>query len=538
VAVTDELTTKAQAWARALVQRGVLGEEQAKQAFFAYWDALQQGNPGTFPAYLVAKGILTQSAVEGLTSDRLPQQDEAPPAAPGWGSAVVRKESHPAAAPPPPPPAPRQTDLLPKADASGGDPTPDVERTLAFAKVLPTQRPPAPPPSAEAPVGLDDVPYHDSGAQRLSSTCREADADPALDLAQSDQAAAEERFFADSNDEEDLGVDTEPPKVGQVLDDYLLTGELGRGAMGIIFDAKHQPSGERVALKVLLGMDRPGAKKRRQRFQREVEALRRLHHENIVRVHTCGRVGLHDYYVMDFVEGRELRDLLQEPGALSPKRRLEVFEAICAAVSHAHERGVVHRDLKPANVLIDAEGKVLVLDFGLAKLLGDDDEKEKMELTRSNATIGTPYYMSPEQFTDAKGVDWRADVYGLGVLLFEMLIGRRPFEGETAGELIKKVLQDPVPLPTSLSDKVTPKFDEIVLKALEKDRTLRYQQVEELRLAVASYRRGAFQQTSAVDQAAGRAQRWLSANKVPFAVGVVVASLFWIPVVAVAWFLG
>ncbi|RMG09322.1 MAG: serine/threonine protein kinase [Planctomycetota bacterium] len=538
-------TDAAQVLARAVVKHRLLDREVARKAFQDYWLAAQEGPvAGGFRGWLVRGGLVPPEALE-----RLEVGAPEPSAASGWGSAVVRDPrtgdgsrgdgaredgargdgSRSEAAPPLP-------DGSPSLLADPAAPA-DVVRTQAFPAVLPTSPSPAEPASA----GPETSPAR--MAKNFQSTAPEAPSPPPLDFAPDPLERQEAEFFRDAESAEGISLPQDDPEgarlpqVGELLGDYRVVGELGRGAMGVIYRAEHVTRGETVALKVLVGLDGPGARKRRQRFQREVEALRRLQHENIVRIHTCGRRGRLDWYVMDYVEGRELKALLADPEGPTPRERLQLFEGICAAVAHAHERGVVHRDLKPANVLVDADGGVHVLDFGLAKLAAEEeDERNAMELTKTNATLGTPYYMAPEQFTNAKGVDWRADVYSLGVVLFELMCGRRPFEAETAGELIQKVLTEAPPLPSSVNPKLSPKFDAICMRALDKDRERRYQQVEDLRLAVASYRRGAHG-SSEIEVALERLRRWLSDHRVPVLVGATLASLFWLPLVFLAYWL-
>jgi len=324
------------------------------------------------------------------------------------------------------------------------------------------------------------------------------------------------------------------PKVGEVLGEYELVDLIGRGGMGVIFLARREGGGDQVALKVLTGAP-DGADKRRERFSREIGALRRLSHPNIVSVHESGSTRGFDWYVMDYVQGKELKDALVEDD-LPRQEKLRIFLDICKAVSHAHERSVVHRDLKPANVLLDATNQVFVLDFGLAKLADDE-----LGLTRTGATLGTPYYMAPEQFENPKDADVRTDVWALGVLLYEMLVGRRPFEGATAGELGYRVVHEPFVRPTKANPTINQaSFDQIVLKALEKDPALRYQRVEELRRAVKRYKRG----NGASDVSLGSQVKhsavgsWVRNHRAGILVGVAIATVLYVPLVlAGLWYL-
>jgi tRNA A-37 threonylcarbamoyl transferase component Bud32 len=427
-----------------------------------------------------------------------------------------------------------QVPTAPAAATAAAAAAHSLDSTLQYDRVVPTplaMSAPIPPASARSDPKLETtgdagravIPVDSGEDANIPGLVVAAPESPVFEI-DVDTAAAEEPLL-------DPNLPVAMPDAGEIMGNYKLMSLLGKGATGTVYKAVHTSTQEIVALKVMNVVTGVIGQKRRQRFKREVDALRRLQHENIVGIHNFGRKGAHDFLVMDVVEGRELKEILIE-GNLKPLEKLQIFETICKAVTHAHERGVVHRDLKPANVVIGAGNSVHVLDFGLAKLINEADTDEgKLDLTQTHAALGTPYYMAPEQLFDPKGVDWRADCYSLGVMLFELMVGHRPFDGQTAGELIKKVLEDPPPLPSKLSDRLQPRFDQICHKALEKDREDRYQNVDDLRLAVAGYRRGTFlRQATSPSAQSEKAKRWLGKNKVPFAIGAVVASLFWIPV--------
>lgn len=250
--------------------------------------------------------------------------------------------------------------------------------------------------------------------------------------------------------------------------DYELVEELGRGGMGIVYKA-HQKSLQRtVALKMILRgelatpMDRA-------RFQTEARAAALLDHPNIVPIHDSGECEGHAFFSMRFVEGRTLAQLLAE-GPLRPREGIRLLIPICRAVHHAHGRGILHRDLKPSNILIDATGQSLVTDFGLAK-----QTTSSPGLTQSGAVLGTPAYMAPEQVSGTRGKPSPAsDVYSLGVILYEILTGRPPFQAATPVDTLLLVLdQDPV-RPRLLNSKVDPDLELICLKCIEKEPSLRY----------------------------------------------------------------
>jgi hypothetical protein len=247
---------------------------------------------------------------------------------------------------------------------------------------------------------------------------------------------------------------------------------IGRGGMGAVYKAR-QPALDRfVAVKVLpreAGADPAFA----ERFNREARALARLVHANIVAVYDVGKAGDFYYFVMEHVDGANLRHVLRD-GHLTPEQALRIVPQICDALQFAHEEGVVHRDIKPENILLDRRGRVKIADFGLAKLLGRDTDD--FTLTGSRQVMGTLYYMAPEQVERPLEVDHRADIYSLGVVLYEMLTGQLP------------VGRFPMPSEKAGTDAF---LDEVVLHALEREPANRYQHASEVKTDVESHARPA-----------------------------------------------
>jgi serine/threonine protein kinase len=197
---------------------------------------------------------------------------------------------------------------------------------------------------------------------------------------------------------------------------------LGRGGMGVVYKARQIELDRIVALKILP----PGefdSPKFVERFRREARSLAKLSHPNIVGVYDFGQSEGLFYFVMEFVDGLNLRQMILDH-RLSPTNALAIVPRICDALQYAHEEGVVHRDIKPENILIDKRGRVKIADFGLAKLLGREEIDSR--LTVSGVTLGTPRYMAPEQVEQPQNVDHRADIYSLGVVFYEMLTGELP----------------------------------------------------------------------------------------------------------------
>jgi serine/threonine protein kinase len=243
---------------------------------------------------------------------------------------------------------------------------------------------------------------------------------------------------------------------------------IGKGGMGAVYKAR-QPALDRfVALKILAprsGGDLDFA----ERFTREARALARLSHPNIVAVYDFGQAGGLSFFIMEHVDGPNLRQI-EQAGRLSPREALEIIPQICGALQFAHDEGIVHRDIKPENVLLDKKGRVKIADFGLAKILGQ--EPKDFRLTGVRDVVGTPHYMAPEQVEKPQMVDHRADIYSLGVVFYEMLTGELPLGKFQPPSSCTRGMQIDV------------RLDEVVLHALEKEPDRRYQQASQVKTAV------------------------------------------------------
>lgn len=240
---------------------------------------------------------------------------------------------------------------------------------------------------------------------------------------------------------------------------------LGQGGMGMVYKARQRALDRLVALKVL-PQDAARDPAFAERFQREARALARLSHPNIVGVYEFGETAGYFYLVMEYVDGADLRRVLQQR-KLSAEEALRIVPAICDALQYAHANGVVHRDIKPGNILLDREGRVKIADFGIAKLVGG--ESLDPTLTQLRQRMGTPHYMAPEQVENPQNVDHRADIFSLGVVFYEMLTGELPLG------------RFPAP---STKVQVDVRLDEVVLRALEKEPARRYQQAGEVKTEV------------------------------------------------------
>ena len=259
------------------------------------------------------------------------------------------------------------------------------------------------------------------------------------------------------------------------LGPYQLRGVLGKGGMGVVYEAFQPALGRTVALKVMSGEE--AGEEELVRFEREARAAARLHHPNIVPIFETGQVEGRRYFTMDMVRGRTLQALARA-GELTPERAAQLVARVAHAIQHAHEQGVIHRDLKPSNVLVEeASGEPKVTDFGLAKDLSD----QVQGLTLTGVAMGSPPYMPPEQARgDFRLVDEVSDVYGLGAVLYEALTGTPPFGGKSLYDVIAKVLVEEPVAPRRKNPTVPYDLETICLKALEKEKWRRYQSAREM----------------------------------------------------------
>lgn len=256
-----------------------------------------------------------------------------------------------------------------------------------------------------------------------------------------------------------------PAELASHFPDLEILELLGQGGMGVVYKARQKKLNRLVALKILGGKVGPGPAFA-DRFTREARALAMLNHPHIITVYDFGQTDGLYYFLMEFVDGVNLRQLL-DSGRLAPKEALAIVPQICEALQYAHDKGIVHRDIKPANILLDTSGRVKIADFGVAKLMGQKPEDGM--LTGEGHVMGTPHYMAPEQVEHPLDVDHRADIYSLGVVFYQMLTGELPLG--RFGPPSRKVLVDV-------------RLDEVVLRALEKEPDRRYQQASEVKTQV------------------------------------------------------
>ena len=270
---------------------------------------------------------------------------------------------------------------------------------------------------------------------------------------------------------------TEDAIVGKVIGGCQVLSQIARGGMGLVYKARQLKLGRSVAVKVLseeLALDR----KYVHRFLQEAQSAAELSHGNIVHIIDVGEINGLFYIIMEFVDGSNVRELLDAQRTLEPLRVVEIALQACQALSHAHKRGIVHRDIKPENIMLTREGVVKIADLGLAKKIHPDQQDGG--ITQTKAVMGTPYYMAPEQVKDFRQVDGRSDIYSLGVSLFRALTGVVPFEGRTAVEVMIKVVEGARPTIQSIRPDISTDLEAIVDKMMAHAPKDRYQAVADV----------------------------------------------------------
>jgi serine/threonine protein kinase/Flp pilus assembly protein TadD len=273
--------------------------------------------------------------------------------------------------------------------------------------------------------------------------------------------------------------------IDRTLAHYRLLEKVGEGGFGEVYLAEDTNLNRKVALKVL-PQEMASTPNRLERFRREAQAVAALNHPNIVTIHSIEESDAVHFITMELVEGKSLDGVITGDG-LSVERALEIARPLTRALAAAHQRGITHRDLKPANIMINQDGVVKVLDFGLAKLQADSGEHGDVAtqtLTAEGAVVGTVPYMSPEQ-VQGKSVDHRTDIFSLGVILYEMTTGRRPFRGETSVELASSILRDAPEAIGETRPDIPGNLERIVARCLEKEPELRYQAASDIDTALA-----------------------------------------------------
>ncbi|HWZ89167.1 MAG TPA: serine/threonine-protein kinase, partial [Polyangiaceae bacterium] len=276
---------------------------------------------------------------------------------------------------------------------------------------------------------------------------------------------------------------------GQILlGKYRIERVLGVGGMGVVVAATHVQLEERVAIKFLLP-EALGHGEAVARFVREARAAVKIKSEHVARVSDVGTLeNGAPYIIMEYLEGSDLAGLVQARGPLPIEEAIEALLQACEAIAEAHSLGIVHRDLKPANLFVirraDGTPSVKVLDFGISKLTGPPGSGSDMSMTKTSAIMGSPLYMSPEQMASSRDVDARTDIWALGVILFEILTGRIPFEADSMPQLCAMILQSPTPPLRRFRPDAPEGLERVIFHCLEKNRAQRYATIADLAAAL------------------------------------------------------
>lgn len=287
-----------------------------------------------------------------------------------------------------------------------------------------------------------------------------------------------------------------------ILGKYEIMDEIGRGGMGVVYRAKDVRIERIVAIKELL--INPSLVKAAEeiiaRFHREAQTAGSLQHPNIVTIHDFGEDSGSHYIAMEFIEGKNLKEYMEEGHHFSADELVEILIQTCEGLHHAHERKIVHRDIKPDNISITSKGDVKITDFGIARM---STNNPMMSMTQDGTMLGTLGYISPEQLQDSRRVDHRADIFSLGAMMYELYTNKLPFDGGNLGATILKIVsEDPVP-PTRLNPDCDPRMEKIIMKALQKLPDFRYQSAKEIADELRQLKKGAGSSSAAADPAAG-----------------------------------
>lgn len=278
---------------------------------------------------------------------------------------------------------------------------------------------------------------------------------------------------------------------------YKIEKEIGKGGMGVVYLATDKRLERKVAIKVLSlsGSNEDvhiSSDEVIQRFKREAIAVAKLNHPNIVNIYDIGEENGMYYMVMEFVDGNTLSNVINET-LENHEMALNIIIQVCGALDSAHEEGIIHRDIKPANIILTSKGMPKLMDFGIAQL---EDNQEDFKITQSGSLLGSLLYISPEQLSNSSEIDSRADIYSLGMSLYEMLTGKLPFMSDNMKQVVMKILTQDPPPPSTFNPNIPIELDTVILKSLEKDVHRRYQKASDFAKALSSVMSGNYQTTN------------------------------------------
>jgi len=288
-------------------------------------------------------------------------------------------------------------------------------------------------------------------------------------------AEADEKDSSKLNDNDPGFNSTPQPADIKNLGRYQISGILGKGAMGQVYKGTDPAINRPVALKTIrldFVSDPKELAELKERLFSEAQAAGRLSHPNIVTIYDVGSEGDLQYIAMEYLEGQTLEQMIRRKVKFNYRIIAQIIVQICAALEYAHKQGIVHRDIKPANIMIRSDYRVKVMDYGIARV-------DSNSMTKTGIAMGTPNYISPEQLKGQK-VDNKADIFSLGVVMYEMLLGKRPFKGENITSLIYSIINKEPERPSEVNPQVPLLFDHIVARALKKEPKDRYQNASEI----------------------------------------------------------
>lgn len=261
----------------------------------------------------------------------------------------------------------------------------------------------------------------------------------------------------------------------EMIGKYKVTAVIAKGGMGTVYKAIH-PSLKRYV--VIKKLSIRGNAALRERFKREAQILLELHHPNVVHMFDFFKEGSFYYIVLEYVDGMALDKLLKKREKLSSPITMLILRDTCNALKYAHEKGIIHRDIKPGNILISRHGEVKLADFGIASTEKESDNES--DLTQQGSALGTPAYMPPEQFSDSKTVDQRADIYSLGIMLYEMVVGKKPFPGNFSPETLAQIHKGKYESPKKLDKNIDPTILRLIRKMIQPNPKRRFQNVDKI----------------------------------------------------------
>lgn len=268
--------------------------------------------------------------------------------------------------------------------------------------------------------------------------------------------------------------------IGKTIGNLRIISEIGKGGMGVVYLAEHMTLKKRFAVKSL-SSELTQDPQFRERFYQEAQNQALLDHPNIVQATDFFEENRQFFFVMEYVDGQDLGELIRTKGNLQEKEALSILKDILQGLNLAHDKGIIHRDVKPSNILIDKSGRARIMDFGIAVMVGGQ------RLTATGTTVGSPCYMSPEQIIHPQNIDYRSDVYSAGIVLYEMLVGDVPFDAETDYAVQNQQVNTPTPDPCQRNPEISPELAQIILKAMDKAPDKRFQGCAEFLDSIKAY---------------------------------------------------